>query len=53
MLNNLLLADKVLSTKIGFLIKRKVIEESNESNTAIRGFVDFTLLTTEERKYVL
>lgn len=45
-MNNLIFASKVLSTKGGFLAKRQVVEEgSNE-------FVDFSLLTAEERKYV-
>lgn len=46
MLANLSMADKVISTKEGFLARRKVLEESDST------FVDFTLLTDEERKYV-
>jgi hypothetical protein len=45
-LSNLITADKVISTKVGFLAKRKVLEEVNGK------FVDFNLLTEEERKYV-
>lgn len=46
MISNLVIAEKILSTKGGFLAKRRILDEvSNE-------FVDFTLLTAEERKYV-
>ena len=45
LVSNLLLADKVISTKGGFLIKRRTLEEvSNDT-------VDFSLLTPEERNY--
>jgi len=46
MITNLIIADKVISTKAGFLAKRKVLEEVNGR------FVDFSLLTEEERRYV-
>ena len=47
MLNNLLLAEKILSTKNGFLAKRKVLDEVNTD------FVNFSLLTECERKYIV
>lgn len=46
MLSNLVMAEKVLSTKTGFLAKRRILEEVSTDA------VDFSLLTTEERKYV-
>jgi hypothetical protein len=46
MLSNLVIADKVISTKGGFLAKRQVLEEVNTE------YVDFSLLTNEERKYI-
>ena len=46
MLTSLVIAEKVISTKAGFLIRRKVFDEV--SNT----YVDFNLLTEEERKYI-
>lgn len=46
MLSNLTMADKIVSTKEGFLARRKILDECSS------GFVDFTLLTEEERKYV-
>ena len=46
MLTSLVIAEKILSTKQGFLIKRKVFEE-------VEGkYVDFSLLTDEERRYI-
>lgn len=46
MLSNLVIAEKILSTKGGFLAKRRVLlEESSQ-------FVDFSLLTPEERVFV-
>lgn len=46
MLNNLILADKIMAVPGGYLAKRKVLEErSNE-------LVDFSFLTEEERKYI-
>jgi hypothetical protein len=46
LLTNLVLADKVLTSPAGFLIKRNLLEEvSNE-------LVDFSLLTPEERNYI-
>lgn len=46
LLANLAMAEKVISAKTGFLVKRKLMEEvSNE-------FVDFSLLSDEERKYI-
>ena len=44
MLSNLITADKILSSKAGFLAKRKVMEER------VNQYVDFNLLTDEERK---
>jgi hypothetical protein len=44
--NNLLVADKIISTKQGLLPRKKVLEEISGK------FVDFSLLTDEERKYV-
>lgn len=46
MLVSLVMAEKVLSTKQGYLIKRKVFEEVSTQ------YVDFSLLTEEERKYI-
>jgi hypothetical protein len=46
MISNLVIAEKVISTKGGFLARRAILEEV--SNDA----VDFNLLTSEERKYV-
>ncbi len=46
MFNNLLIADKIITTKGGFLIKRKILDEVNSK------YVDFSLLTYEECKYV-
>lgn len=46
MLSNLSMADKIVSTKEGFLARRKVLEEASSN------FVDFTLLTSEERTYI-
>ncbi len=46
LVTNLVMAEKVLSAKGGFLAKRKVLEEVSTE------FVDFSLLTPEERKYV-
>jgi len=45
-LNNLVLADKILSVPGGYLPKRKVLEETSSD------LVDFSLLTEEERKYI-
>ena len=46
LVTNLVMAEKVISAKGGFLAKRKVLEEvSNE-------FVDFSLLTPAERQYI-
>jgi hypothetical protein len=46
MISNLVIAEKIISTKSGFLAKRRVLDEvSNE-------FVDFELLSPEERKYI-
>jgi hypothetical protein len=47
MLSNLVIAEKVLSTKGGFLAKRRVLEEVSTD------YVDFSLLTDEERRYVV
>jgi hypothetical protein len=46
MLISLVMAEKVLSTQQGYLIKRKVFEEVSTQ------YVDFSLLTEEERKYI-
>lgn len=46
MLSNLVMAEKVLSTKGGFLAKRSVLEEVSTDA------VDFSLLTPEERRYI-
>mgnify|MGYP001577230918 CR=1 FL=1 len=46
MLSNLITADRILSTKTGFLAKRKVVEEK------LAKYVDFSLLTEEERKHI-
>lgn len=46
MLSNLTLAEKVISTKVGFLAKRKVLEEVSSDA------VDFSLLTDQERRYI-
>lgn len=46
-LKNLVAADKIIQHNNGFLLKRKLIEESSDSST-----VDYSLLTPEERKYV-
>jgi hypothetical protein len=46
MISNLVIAEKIISTKSGFLAKRRILDEvSNE-------FVDFELLSPEERKYI-
>jgi hypothetical protein len=45
-LNNLVLADKIMSVPGGYLPKRKVLEERSDE------LVDFSLLTEEERSYV-
>jgi hypothetical protein len=46
MIANLISADKIISTKAGLLAKRKVLQEVNTK------YVDFNLLTEEERRYV-
>ena len=46
MLTSLVIAEKVISTKAGFLIRRKVFDEVSDT------YVDFSLLTEEERKYI-
>lgn len=46
MLTSLVIAEKILSTKQGFLIKRRVFEEVDSK------YVDFSMLTDEERQYV-
>lgn len=47
MLSNLIIADKVIGTKKGFLAKRRVLEEVSVDA------VDFSLLTDEERRYII
>lgn len=46
MISNLVIADKIQSTKQGFLPRRQVLEEKNSD------FVDFSLLSDEERRYI-
>ena len=46
-LKNLVAAEKVIQHNNGFLLKRKLIEETADSN-----LVDYNYLTAEERKYV-
>jgi hypothetical protein len=46
-LRNLVAADKIVQTNIGFLLKRAVIEEASGD------YVDYGFLTEEERKYVV
>ncbi len=47
LINNLVYAGKLLSTKAGVRAKRKVMEETSSS------YVDFSLLSEHERKYIL
>lgn len=44
---NLTIADKVIAVQGGFLAKRKVLEESSDSEA-----VDYSLLSEQERKYI-
>jgi hypothetical protein len=46
-LRNLVAADKIVQTNVGFLLKRAVIEEASGD------YVDYGFLTEEERKYVV
>jgi len=46
MLSSLILADKIISTKTGFLARRKIMEEKAGK------YVDFNLLTEEERRFI-
>jgi len=46
MLTSLVIADKIIGTKQGFLIKRRLFEEAEGTYT------DFSLLTDEERRYI-
>lgn len=46
MLSNLTIADKIIAAQGGFLARRKVLEETSSE------FVDFSLLTDEERRYI-
>ena len=46
MLSNLTIADKIIAAQGGFLARRKVLEETSSE------FVDFSLLTEEERRYI-
>ena len=46
LLSNLTIADKIIVVQGGFLARRKVLEESSSQ------YVDFSLLTTEERSYI-
>lgn len=45
-INNLILADKIFGTELGYVAKRKVLERVND------GMVDFGMLTEEERNMV-
>ena len=47
MLSNLVIADKIIAAQGGFLARRRVMEESSSQ------FVDFSLLTPEERNFVV
>ena len=47
LLSNLVLAGKIVSTKGGFLAKRSILEEVSTK------YVDFSLLTEGERKYIV
>lgn len=47
LLSNLTIADKIIAAQGGFLARRKVLEETSSA------YVDFSLLTEEERKYIL
>lgn len=46
-ISNLVLADKIQFTKIGYLPYRKVVEEASTSYT------DYSLLTEQERRYIV
>jgi len=46
MISNLVIAEKIISTKAGFLAKRRILEEESSE------FVDFSLLSDQERKYI-
>lgn len=47
LLRNLVAAEKVIQHQAGFLIRRKLIDEVSDSK-----FVDYSYLTSEERKYI-
>jgi hypothetical protein len=47
LLRNLVSAEKIMQVSTGFLIRRKLIEETDSS-----GLVDFSLLTEDERRYL-
>ena len=46
MINNLVMAERIISTKGGLLAKRNMLEEADSK------YVDFSLLTEEERTFV-
>lgn len=46
MLSNMVVAEKIISSKGGFLAKRKLVHERDNT------FVDFSLLSEEERSYL-
>ena len=46
LVSNLVLAEKILSTKVGFLAKRRVLTEVSTTT------VDFSLLSEEERQFI-
>jgi len=46
-LSNLVLADKIIADKGKFLARRSMLEEAH-----VNKFVDFSLLTSEERKHI-
>lgn len=46
LLSNLQIADKILSAQGGFLARRRILEETSSA------FVDFSLLSDEERRYI-
>jgi len=48
MLSNMIFADKIMTANGGFLVKRKQMEEMGDAN----GFVDYSLLELEERRYI-
>ena len=47
-LRNLQAADKIIQSNGGFLLRRSIIQETNAD-----GLVDYSLLTDEERRYIV